>query len=84
MFDIPLQRSTRIHRAIAKHSVLDGTEGDAGKAEADMGTTRNSDPTAVRDDLHQRFSRHGQLLDMQVIRGAPELPLDISPREITR
>jgi hypothetical protein len=69
---------------IAKHGVLDPAEGNAGKAEPDMGAARDGDATAVRNDLHQRLPRHRKLLDAECITRTLELPLQISFREIAR
>jgi hypothetical protein len=65
-------------RAVAKDSALDQTKSDAGKTETDMSAARKGDTAAVRNDLHQRFPRHGQLLYAQRIRRGPEMP----PQEI--
>jgi hypothetical protein len=48
-----------MNSAIAEHGVLNQAEGDAGMAESDMSAARECDATAVRNDLHQRFPRHG-------------------------
>jgi hypothetical protein len=62
-----------MNRAISEQGVLDQAEGDAGMAEPDMRAARECNATAVRDDLHQRFPCHGQLLDTQSVRWGVEM-----------
>jgi hypothetical protein len=47
-------------------------------AEPDMSAARECDASAVRNDLHQRFPRHGQLLDTQSVMWG----LEITPKVI--
>jgi hypothetical protein len=70
-------------RTIAENGVLDQAEGDAGKAGPNMGAARDGDAAAMRNDLHQRFSSDGQLLDLKVAGRSLEASHQVSLREVT-
>ena len=83
-FEIPMERPARVDSAIAKYGVLNQAKLNAGEFQPDMGATCDRDAAAVRNDLHERLSRDGQLLDARAMRSSPEMPFQISLCEIAR
>lgn len=78
-----MERPSRVDSTIAENCILDQAKSDAWHSVTDMRATRDGDAAAMRNDLHQRFSSDGQLLDLKVAGRSLEASHQVSLREVT-